>query len=127
VGVGSSDLFGQMCFRVRLAMFLRTMEPPFFTDSPRLGSAFTIFLRITSAHLHRAVFSIFYRLGSPRTRPLVELTSPTLDSPPHTCGGTTCGARDQRLLHSCLPAASPSRAPATPNGNGRTIYCSLAD
>jgi hypothetical protein len=44
VGVGCSDLFGQMCFGVRLAMFLCTLEPPFLTDNPRLGSVFTISL-----------------------------------------------------------------------------------
>jgi hypothetical protein len=52
VGVGCSDLFGQMFIGVRPAMFLCTLRPPFLTDNPRLGSAFTILLRITSAHLH---------------------------------------------------------------------------
>jgi hypothetical protein len=113
VGVGSSDLFGQMCFGVRLAMFLRTLGTPFLADNPRLDRAFTILLRITSAHLHRSVFSIFCFFGSPKTCPLVGPMSPTSDSPPHTCGGTTFGARCQRLEHSCLPAASPSRAPAS--------------
>jgi hypothetical protein len=41
VGVGCSDLFGQMCFGVRLAMFLCTLGPPFLTDNPRLRSVFT--------------------------------------------------------------------------------------
>jgi hypothetical protein len=44
VGVGCSDLFGQMCFGVRLAMFLCTLGPPFLTDNPRLGSVSTISL-----------------------------------------------------------------------------------
>jgi hypothetical protein len=44
VGVGCSDLFGQMCLGVRLAMFLCTLRPPFLTDNPRLGSVFTIAL-----------------------------------------------------------------------------------
>jgi hypothetical protein len=44
VGVGCSDLFGQMCFGVRLAMFLCTLGPPFLADNPRLGSAVSIFL-----------------------------------------------------------------------------------
>jgi hypothetical protein len=94
VGVGCSDLFGQMCFGVRLAMFLCILEPPFLTDNPRLGSVLLSLFRINSAHLLRAVFSIFCFVGSPRTCPLVELLSPTSDSPPHTCGGTTSGARD---------------------------------
>jgi hypothetical protein len=44
VGVGSSDLFGQMYLGVRLAMFLRTLGFPFLADNPRLGFAFTISL-----------------------------------------------------------------------------------
>jgi hypothetical protein len=44
VGVGCSDLFGQMCFGVGLAMFLCTLRSPFLTDNPRLGSVFTISL-----------------------------------------------------------------------------------
>jgi hypothetical protein len=44
VGVGCSDLFGQMCFGVRLAMVLCTLRSPFLADNPRLGSAFSIFL-----------------------------------------------------------------------------------
>jgi hypothetical protein len=44
VGVGCSDLFGQMCLEVRLAMFLCTLGPLFLTDNPRLGSVFSLSL-----------------------------------------------------------------------------------
>jgi hypothetical protein len=84
VGVGCSDLFGQMRFGVRLAMFLRTLGPPFLTDNPRLGSAFSISLPDEPGP--PASGSLFDRcfVGAPSARPLVEPMPPTLDSPPHT-------------------------------------------